>query len=170
MAATYYLIAKNTLTSNTTTVTFSSIPNTYTDLILKFSTRHNSSANFNDYRLSFNGSSATNYSLARIRVHNSTVSSEETSNATYIGPTQSAQNNDTNTFSNVEIYIPSYTASQNKPLYWYNVAEENSANAHIQSIASLFRDTTAISSIGITQDTGDFASGSSFRLYGIKKS
>jgi len=72
MANTYTLIEAKTLGSNTANVTFSSIPQTYTDLLLKTSLRYtgssadsvkmlfnNSSSNYNFKYLEGNGSSAS---------------------------------------------------------------------------------------------------------------
>jgi hypothetical protein len=77
-----------------------------------------------------------------------------------------------NTFGSAEIYIPSYTASQNKPLSTFGVVENNSAaggDTEIDAWANLYRDTAAISSIAINA-RATFAAGSSFYLYGIKNS
>jgi hypothetical protein len=74
-----------------------------------------------------------------------------------------------NTFNSVEIYIPSYTASQNKPFNTFGVVENNSAaggDTEIDAWANLYRDTAAISSIAINAYV-NFVSGSSFYLYGL---
>ena len=56
MANTYTLIASNTVGSGgAASISFSSIPSTYTDLLVKISTRDNTGS-FNDMLLTFNGS------------------------------------------------------------------------------------------------------------------
>ena len=80
-----------------------------------------------------------------------------------------ASSSTSNTFSSIEIYIPSYTVSQNKPISINNRWENNSAtDADVLAMAALYRDTTAISAITLTPYlTASLASGSSFYLYGI---
>ena len=75
-----------------------------------------------------------------------------------------------NTFANFEIYIPSYTAIQNKPSSAFGVAENNATSPiFIQVSAGLRSVTDAITSISLVP-SGNFVSGSSFYLYGIKNS
>ena len=153
MASTYTLISSQVLASTTASVTFSSIPATYTDLVLRVSARDNDTGAFQQLRITFNGDTATNTSLRF-------VTSVDGSTAT------------SNTFGNAEIYIPSYLASQNKPISNFAVQENNNATAYINITAGLFSDTTAISSISLTPlfATVGWVSGSSFYLYGIKSS
>jgi hypothetical protein len=65
--------------------------------------------------------------------------------------------------------LPSYLASQNKPLSIIDAPEMNdTANFQMEAVASLYRSTTAISSIEIgLVGAGNYVSGSSFYLYGI---
>ena len=83
MATTYQAIASQVLASTAASVTFSSIPGTYTDLKLVFSMRSNAS-NFFDYPyLAFNGDSSTNYSSLYLRGDGSTVSSSASATGIY---------------------------------------------------------------------------------------
>lgn len=173
MANTYKLISSNVLSSTTASVTFSSIPSTYTDLVLRWSARLNNAGRQEFVLLRFNGSSSIVYSETRLAGQSTTAYSDRQSN-TNSGYTLSYANGSTsasNTFASTEIYIPSYTASQNKPYSVYNVMQDNQvATMNTVANAELWRDTTAISSILIYGDGGtSFLSGSSFYLYGIKK-
>ena len=78
-------------------------------------------------------------------------------------------NTTSNTFASMEIYIPSYLASQSKPISLFDVAEINSTTQNmIAAQAGLYRSNTAISSILLTPSSAaSFVSGSSFYLYGI---
>lgn len=169
-----FLISSQTLASSAATVTFSSIPATYTDLVLRMSIRSTStSIIIGGGNVKFNGSSTNIYSVIRLIGDGSVASSTMTSNLASIAFNCAGNNAGmtTNTFSSVEIYIPSYTASQNKPIGQFNVTENNSATAgdsEIDSWAQLYRDTNAISSMVITAPA-TFAIGSSFYLYGISK-
>ena len=67
MTATYEKIATNTLSSAAISLTFSSIPATYTDLVLITSSQHAASDASSRLYLNFNSDTATNYSYTQIR-------------------------------------------------------------------------------------------------------
>ena len=173
MANTYVLISSNTLSSSAASVTFSSIPSTYTDLVLKVSARAATDTKPSAMEITLNGST-TSYSYTFLRVDSAgSPQSGRSSTTTSIRAfADSASDTTANTFSNAELYIPSYTASQNKPISLFSVLEDNatittySPSAH----AALWSVTDAITSISIKQSTGNIASGSSFYLYGIRSS
>lgn len=176
MANTYVLIASNTLSSSTTSVTFSSIPGTYTDLVLKYSMRTDSNSYLQWLNMRFNGDSgsATTYSLTYLAASTSTspVSGRYTSTYRWAVQGANAALSTSNTFSSYEVYIPSYTVSQNKPGSIFGVMENNSGTDNrweIDTAAALYRNTSAITSIQI-ESGSNILSGSSFWLYGIKNS
>jgi hypothetical protein len=168
MPSTYTLISSNVLTTTATSVTFSAIPSTYTDLVLRCSTR--GSTGTGAIRVTFNGDTATNYSdTALIGNGSAASSSRDTSqNEGYAYNTNNFTTYTANTFSNSEFYIPNYLVSANKPLSSFGVQETNDPAAGMATTALLWRNTAAITSItlGITS----FVAGSSFYLYGIKNS
>ena len=173
MANTYQLIASNTLSSSAASVTFSSIPATYTDLVLKISARTNYGSISDYIQLVINGTTA-NYSDTTLWGDGASTFSLRNSNASLSEvSTMSANNATANAFGNSEIYIPSYTASQNKPIGAFGVAESNTTSFGtsfgVVADASLWRNTAAITSITIDA-YGTYQSGSSFFLYGIKNS
>lgn len=173
MATTFTLISSTTLTGSQATVTFSSIPSTYTDLCLKISARNDDTSAFGVLYMQFNGSGGTAYSRTILRGSGSAVisarsssTSEFQSSATgVVGGSATA-----NTFSSAEFYIPSYTASQNKPTSYFGVNEDNATAAYMGTIANLWQNNSAISSISVYLSGVNFVSGSSFYLYGIKNS
>ena len=169
--ATYTLISSNVLASSTASVTFSAIPSTYTDLVVRTSTRGSqANANTNMF-IKFNGDSSTLYSWTYLQATGTSASSSRLSGDTQLRAEKTTSDNATaNTFSSYELYLPSYTASQNKPVSTINAQENNTtANGdwYIDARANLYRSTTAISSIAFSLGSGDFMSGSSFYLYGI---
>jgi hypothetical protein len=170
--ATYTLISSNVLSSSAASVTFSAIPATYTDLVIKASIRENSGGQYpNSMELQFNGSSASNYSITTLYADSTSPSSARYSNATSMSALYSVNGSSStsNTFSSVEIYIPSYTTSQNKPLSLSNVTEANTGSNLLWSIAAhagLWRDNSAITSINLACGAS-LGIGSSFYLYGI---
>lgn len=174
MPVTYNLIASNTLSSSAASVTFSAIPGTYTDLVLRISARNSSSFVVSDCILKFNGdATTTNYSETYIEGSGSTAVSGRNSNQSRIY-TSMVINGDTSTsstFGSLEVYIPSYTVSQNKSLSLLGIQETNATAAYMEVGAGLYRNTAAITSIEMTlNSTLTFNSGSSFFLYGIKNS
>lgn len=170
MATTFVLIDKAILTTTQTSVTFSSIPSTYTDLILKLSVRDSRSLEVSDIRFNFNGSGVgTNISGKYLYGNgSSTVSTSVGANGELAfgdGNTPTAS-----TYGNAEIYIPNYAGSNYKSISSDSVTENNATAAYALLLAGLWSNTAAINSIAMTPFTSPFLSGSSFYLYGIKNS
>lgn len=175
MATTYTLIDKATLGSAQSSITFTSIPSTYTDLLIKFSARNSGSNGYDNLKLSFNGTpSGTSYS-GRVLAHYTTgVLSQTSSSAdSFIYQYTSGANATSNTFANGEIYLPNYTSSNYKSISADSVSENNSGSTYSTTGgfgAGLWSNTAIISSIVLTASTGNFETNSSFYLYGIKNS
>ena len=174
MASTYTLISSNTLSSSAASVTFSSIPSTYTDLVLRVSARSDNGGSSYDYcNLVFNSDTAANYSETWIRGNGSTAaSSRSTGDIALFGIFAADGNTATaNTFGNTEFYIPNYTSTANRPVGQFGVTETNATAALMAAQAALYRGTSAISRIDIQPYAGtNWLTGSSFYLYGIKNS
>ena len=175
MPSTYTLISSNVLASNAASVTFSAIPSTYTDLVVRCSVRTDETGGTTSLlNLRINGTTV-NYSNTELRGDGSAASSTLNAAATstrirYVNQDGST----TNTYANVELYIPSYTVAQNKPFSSVAAQEQNASTAGaawIATQAQLWRDATAISSLEFYNTSGyNLRSGSSFYLYGIKNS
>lgn len=137
--------------------------------------RTDSSGSSNDQMgLRFNGVTDANYGYTYLRGSGSASgdsygpASPETSG--YVGLVN-APTSTSNVFSSGEIYIPNYTSSTQKPNSAFTGMEQASTTAYITASANLGTATTAISSISFLSRNGNnFISGSSFYLYGIKKS
>jgi hypothetical protein len=173
MASTYTLISSNVLSSSAASVTFSSIPSTYTDLVVRVSGRSDDSANpQGSIRLYINGNTSSVYSFTRLLGTGSTTSTYTSGSGTELFFNQglSTTQSTTNTFGNAEIYIPSYTNSANKQIGGHQAMETNSTTAYMGATAGLTRITSAITTIEVSLNTGNYVSGSSFYLYGIKNS
>lgn len=170
MPTTMKLIAKNVLSSSASSVTFSDIPGTYTDLVLLSSARtnRNDGTLTDGIKIRFNGDTATgNYSERRLYSTGSTVvSNTEVAFGGYTTVTGTTAD----TFGNSAAYIPNYAGSTKKSLSVESVTENNATAAFILIDAVLWQGTDAITSIALTPDVGtNFVSGSSFYLYGITK-
>jgi hypothetical protein len=174
MALTYTLIASNTVGSTpVTSVTLSSIPSTYTDLLVKFSTRTNDNVNsFAHIGMRFNGDTGTNYNYVILRGDGSGAISAAGTIAQVAGGLGNGNASTANTFGSGEFYIPNYAGSNVKSLSLESVNETNSATAYMQMTATRWSGTAAITSITFFDPvTGNpFIQYSSFYIYGIKNS
>jgi hypothetical protein len=152
-------------------IDFTSIPSTYTDLLIKLSAKTTRSGTFQaNMTLSFNGVT-TNLSSRILRGLDTTPNSYSAGSAieySAVGDGSTA----TNTFGNAEIYIPNYAGSTNKSVSIDSVAEANETNQFNYLTAALWSSTSAITSIAITtKDVGaTFKQYSTATLYGISKS
>lgn len=170
---TYTLIASNTLGSSAASVTFSSIPSTYTDLVLLGSTRTTQNDTEGTIKLTFNNDTGSNYSKTKLEGNGAGPSSTRESNVTSFMTRwyQPGSLSTSNTFGTWQIYIPNYTSTGNKPFSLDNTAEGNITDPVDRSVtAGLYRGSSAISTIVVSSTSLNLASGSSFFLYGIKNS
>jgi hypothetical protein len=171
MATTYTLISSSTPSNTPSSVAFSSIPQTYTDLVLRGSIKDTSDfQTVINYSLRFNGIN-TGYSHTNLRALLSAVYSARDSGTSYgegLGPILSK---DANSFTSFELYLPNYTNSLAKPFKYSSVSynTSNFSGVAIHESANLLTMASAVSSMTIYTTQG-FTTGSSFYLYGIKNS
>ena len=169
MPSTYQLISSNVLASSAASVTFSAIPSTYTDLVVRWSGRGDGATTYN---ITFNGTGGTSYSHTRITGSGSAVSSGRGTSAAFIAYVASLEDSTytANTFDSNEIYVPNYAGSASKPTGGGGTMENNATGSFMNATAGLFSSTAAITSLTIAAASGNLVSGSSFYLYGISKS
>lgn len=162
--ATYSLIASNVLGSNATSVTFSSIPATFTDLVLVINAKNDTLTN-NEIR--FNGDTATNYSITALYGNGSTAASTRETNNAYGSIDMNAYMGTSDFSYNNIIQIMDYA---NTTTYKTYLTRANSVSYGLDAIVGLWRSTAAINSLSILTTTGtrNYITGSSFRLYGIQ--
>ena len=171
MANTYILIASNTVSSATASVTFSGIPNTYTDLLLRCSNR-TASGGIESLRIQINSDTGTNYSYTQFISNGSTLSATRFGNQAGINLYDTDYSSDTaNVFSIGDIYFPNYLSAYNKPIGVTGAREINAVAGTLTVQAGLWRNSSAISSMTLTYTGGNnHLAGSTFYLYGIKNS
>jgi hypothetical protein len=145
-------------------ITFSIIPSTYTDLVLKVSLRSTLGGDY--FLFSFNNTSA-NFSSKYTYWENTSVSSS--SLARYGGRINTTYST-ASTFASSEIYIPNYAGSAYKSYSSDSVSEGNTAAAPGSLVAGLWSDTSAINQISVLPSAANFAQFSTATLYGVKKS
>ncbi len=172
MATTYTLISSVTVGSGgAANIEFTSIPATYTDLVLKLSARQNASVNSYQFSLRFNSNSSNIYTRRLLFGYGVGVDTQVQSNTSsiWIGFDQSSSFT-ANTFCNFEVYIPNYTSSNNKTLSADSVNEDNaSSNYGMSMVAGLWANTAAITSILLQDLAGgtNLVQYSTAYLYGI---
>ena len=162
MPATYEPIATTTLGSAASTITFSSIPATYTDLRLILN--YIQSGSF-DARMQFNGDTATNYSSTRMSGDGTTAASSRQTSVNYILGSHTIQDGSAIKLMTADIF--SYAGSTNKTALITSTEDRNGAGATMQ-LVGLWRSTSAITSINLLTSTNNFATGTIATLYGIK--
>ena len=159
--ATYTPIATNTVSgSSTNTITFSSIPQTYTDLIL---VTNWSGGDYSAIRV--NGDTGSNYSETLVAGAGSSVGSARNSNYNLFDFQVAGQ-------SNVEMtQIVQFMNYSNATTYKTLLARLSNAasGSYVGAHALLWRSTSAITSITFFNQTSSlyWAAGSTFTLYGI---
>lgn len=166
MANTFTKIASVTVGSGgASTIDFTSIPSTYTDLCLKVSSRL--SETDTPVSIRFN-TSTSNFTWRRIYGNAATVSSQSGTDSYWFYTDTSAQT--ASTFGSGEIYIPNYAGSTNKSVSSESLTENNGATAEMFMVAALWSNTAAINQITLVPLTGNFVQYSTATLYGISKS
>jgi hypothetical protein len=169
MPDTFTLIASSTVGSGgASTISFSSIPSTYTDLVLELSLR-GTATGLPDARIQFNGDTGSNYQAKELSGNGATVSSNgyTTTDAHFhMGGTSTTAN----TFTNTMIYIPNYAGSTQKSFSGDAINENNTTNTEVQGrlVSWLWTNTSAINAILLSTNTGNYAQYSTAYLYGVK--
>ena len=170
MATTCKLIAKNVLGSDTSSVSFTSIPASHDDLWLVCSVRSSRSAANDGIKARFNGAGSDASHSGRSLVGDGSSTYSFTDSYVRVG-FASANTATANTFGSSEIYIPNYAGSTNKSTSSFGAQETNASGADMGVAAGLWSDTSAITSIELLLLIGpNFKAGSTFYLFGITKS
>jgi hypothetical protein len=148
-------------------IDFTSIPQTYTDLVIKTSARNTSTST--TMYLEFNGSGGTAYSVRLLYGDGSAAGSTSSSSRANIKNDGGADDSGytASTFASSEIYIPNYTSSNYKSVSIDGVPENNATTTYMNMVAGLWSSTSAITSIKLTLYTGNFAQYSTATLYGV---
>jgi hypothetical protein len=159
--STYTPIATTTLGSAAASYTFSSIPSTYTDLIIVAQIKGTSTSNYLNVR--FNGDTGTNYSRTTLSGNGSSASSERRSNRTWIETDYNEVIENNFNYINT-LHIMNYAnTTTNKTM----LNRANNAATGVGATVGLWRSTAAINSVSLVANNNSFEIGSTFTLYGI---
>lgn len=154
------------ISTNTSNVTFSSIPGHYTDLLLTSSARGSSGNSFQATLVQLNSDTLTNYSTTLLYDSGTSALSTRTTNAdcfTYLDV--AANGSASNIFGIMELNFMSYS---NTNIFKSVLAKSTAGSVQVRVSSHIWRSTNSISSIKIYPSVGEWLPGSTFSLWGIK--
>ena len=160
-ANTYTPIATQTVGTAVASITFSSIPATYTDLVLVMNGLVTTAGD--NIQVQFNSDTATNYSTTILDGNGTAASSTRASNKAY-GNLDDYGYWDTTLRSVTLVNIMNYA---NTTTYKTYLSRANNASNGLSACVGLWRSTAAISTVKVYPNTRNFDTGSTFTLYGI---
>jgi hypothetical protein len=164
-AGAYESIASATGTGSSGTITFSSIPSTYTSLQIRGLYGANSGSGYGLF-IRLNGDSSTNYTYHSLRGDGSTVSAFGT---TTVDKMYVSGGTVSSTVNGVMITdLQDYTSTtRNKTVRFFS-GEDANGSGTINLRSGLRINTAAITSVTLVLEGGLFSTSSQFALYGIK--
>lgn len=159
---TYVALDRVTVGSAVSSVTFNSINQGYTDLVLVANVVSSTNA-ANYVYLQYNGDTGSNYSTTILSGNGSSAVSTRFANRTNFNIDYYATPN--TQVGNRIVQIQNYS---NTSVFKTGLVRANRAGGGTDAMVGLWRSTAAITSITITCDSDTFAAGSTFSLYGIR--
>jgi hypothetical protein len=159
---TYVALDKVTAGASTSSITFSSIPQGYTDLVLVFNGAHATTAE--DFQIQVNSDTGSNYSRMWLTGTGSAAASGRASTQTYMRINQNAYLGTAFAYA----YIVQFMNYSNATTFKTVLSRANGQPNGVDASVNLWRSTAAITSIYCYTPSGNFATGSTFTLYGIK--
>jgi hypothetical protein len=161
--STYTPIYAQTLSSATSSITFSNIPTTFTDLFIAINTGTSSIGQ--SVGMQFNSDSGSNYSSTEMWGNGSTTSSARLTNATFIRAVGRGIGTDTTLIDTGFVNIQNYSnTTTNKTI----LIRSGVSGGTIASVG-LWRNTSPITSVTFFgEGPSNIIQGSTFTLYGIK--
>jgi hypothetical protein len=161
--ATYSLIASQTGTGSSGTITFNSIPGTFTDLVLIANPVY--SVDTVNTNLRFNGDTGTNYSDTYMKDVAGAVfpgGRDSSQNLLYLSSTGDLVTTSSRDNGIIHIFDYANSTTHKTVLHQYN------QTGHVMAQVGSYRSTAAITSISILASTGNYTTNATFKLYGIQ--
>ena len=164
------LIETKTLLSAAASIVFTSIPQDGTDLVL-FMFLRGTHSGVSQINIQFNSSGGTAYSDTFLQGSGSAPGSGSRASQPVIRISSLPGNTFTsNTFGSTQAYISNYSAATVKSVSLDGATENNATESYIELVAGLWNDTSAITSITLTNQSGsNFDTNSVASLYKITK-
>ena len=162
MPATYTPLATQTLGANAASVTFSSISQSYTDLVLVQNSGQVTADTFSAVRVGASNTidTGSNYSDTALKGDGTTAGSYQNANATRI------LNGNSNSSTISDTIVLQFLNYSNTTTYKTVLGRANIPGFSVVASVSLWRNTAAINTIQLFGGS-NLLSGSSFTLYGI---
>lgn len=165
-AGAFESIASTLLSSTSSTITFSSIPQNYSSLQLRFSTGLTQNG---DIRMRLNNDTSSTYYVHYLRGNGSNVQAGAAGNSGLFTGDWSFALTTADIFSvNIVDFHDYASTSKNKTLRILHGRDYNTADGVIQIASGGYYNTSAITQIDLFLGGGSFRAGSTFALYGIK--
>jgi hypothetical protein len=160
-----------TLSADTATVTFSAIPQTFTDLLIKISTRTTRATSTNDGLMIKLNATTTPYSSRSLtRDDGSIATYGDLFGVGYVINTASAGVT-ASIFASSDVYIANYAGSNHKLITSETVVETNAPQNRLENMVNIWTNTDAITSIVFgSYGSSNLVQYSTYTLYGIKSS
>jgi len=164
----FILLRRIELGATTASISFTDIPQTgYSDLRILISARSSFASTSDRLSIAFNGTSISTNWTRRSSYQTNIGSVSESGTNSYIcsinGSTSQA-----NTFSNIDIKVSNFTSSLNKPVAVEAVTGASTDLSMVGGIwAAQWANTSAITSLTLTPETGSFLANSNFSLYAL---
>ena len=163
MTSTYVGLAQTTLSSATSTVTFSSIPATYRDLIIVADAIGSTTATGGYTGIRFNSDSGNNYSRVYMVGNGSSAVSASESSVNYLNAFTFPASN-SNARASLVFQIMDY-AQTNK--HKTCLLRETDPIQFTVATAGRWASTSAVTTILLQAISNNFGAGSTFSLYGV---
>ena len=164
-----YSIQTIELSAASKAITFNSIPQTFDDLLIVYSTRSDRASNVDDpVNIVFNGSSS-GYSSRGLVGSGSTAYSESYGTSVVFAGYMPAASTTANTFGSGSVLVSNYRSSSSKAVSVDFVSENSATTAYQNLGASLWTNSAAVTSVTISAQISNLVAGSSASLYGIRR-
>jgi len=172
--ATYKLIESKTVgAGGAASIEFTSIPQTYTDLVFAVYVRTDQSATISNMLFQLNSDTGSNYYSKVFWGNGSSTTADYAEPATYFyaGPAFSGSVSTATFFGNASIYIPNYTGSTVKTALTESITEDDATTRYNALSTGRWTGTAAITSVKVfSGGSANLVQYSTISLYGIKKS
>lgn len=166
-AGAYFPLSAITLSADAASITFSSIPSTYTHLQIRGNVRN--TANINEgYRFRFNGDTAGNYSFHRLFGDGSSATAYGEANTSYAGEAASTNSPVPQTYAALIYDVLDYANTNKFKTARGLSGKDTNGGGNVMLLSGNWRNTAAINSITIFPTQDSFAQYSTFALYGIR--
>jgi hypothetical protein len=174
MANTFVLLATATGSTSASTLTFSAIPQTYTDLRILYSSKDTASGQYwNTPTMAFNGTNASTNS-AGLRMFGIVAAGTGVSGDAGNAIAGTSNGGFGSNYGITNVYIKNYSSSLSKKMWTSESTTTNNTTGTntnlIMETGNIWSSTAAITSITFSFNSVNFAASSNFYLYGIKNS